>query len=351
MSAANAGAYVSTRVAVLGSRLLDDDGLQRLQERSVDQLGEDLGVRAILESDLPAERKNRAVEQALIQRLMLDVTIVQRPLSGAARALVVYWARKFELFNLKALIRGKINGLSAAQIQDNLYELPQLIRLPHQELLRTESVCELLRRLESGPYGDIAFRARRNFEEKQQAFLLDATIDQRYFVGLAKHALLCPSHDRQQLRSLIGTLIDRENILWLLRYRFSYELTASEAYYLMVTSGGTLGREVLLQLVNLQSFEQVLQSLPAPWSERLQGAETQMDAERALETSTLVVAREKMHYASSAITRALAYLVLRETDLRRQFSISQGKVLGLPDELIRFAVGLKPEHPGAAAAL
>ena len=130
MQAPRSEAYLDTRVSLLARRLLDDAALRRFQERGLEQLASVFGLGAAIDSGLNPQRKNRAVEQALISTLMVDVAVLQRPLTGARREMLTYWSRKLELFNLKALIRGKINGLSTSRIEENLYDLPASIRLP-----------------------------------------------------------------------------------------------------------------------------------------------------------------------------------------------------------------------------
>ena len=162
------------------------------------------------------------------------------------------------------LIRGKINGLEASEIQEHLHDLPASISLPHTELLRTESISELLRTLEQGPYRNVAVQARRSYEENQEPFLLDATIDQRYYTSLLRQIRRAQPDDRPSLFRLIGGLVDQQNLNWLIRYRFNYELSASETYYLLIPFGLQLHRDQLLALVNLDSIEQVIESLPPP---------------------------------------------------------------------------------------
>ena len=47
-------------------------------------------------------------------------------------ALMMAWGRKFALYNLKALIRGKLFDLDAKEIRENLYDLPpaELAKIP-----------------------------------------------------------------------------------------------------------------------------------------------------------------------------------------------------------------------------
>lgn len=142
-----AGAYLNTRVAAMAARLLAPSALEQLVTLSLPELAERYALAALQDESLGARTRNRLVEQALIGTLFADVTILIRAMNARERALVLAWGRKFALFNLKTLIRGKLYSLDVAEIRENLYELPPEIRLPlaDAELLRAENVLELLR--------------------------------------------------------------------------------------------------------------------------------------------------------------------------------------------------------------
>jgi V/A-type H+-transporting ATPase subunit C len=259
---------------------------------------------------------------------------------GEARNLLLYWARKFELYNLKALVRGKLSGLDERAIRDNLYDLPENLSLPHETLLHTESVLELLRHLELSPYSAIASQARHVYEERHEPFALEATIDQRYYAGLLKRVRELQGLDLKETQQVVGLLLDQLNLLWLLRYRFSYGLSASEAYYQLTPSPRQMHRSLLLKLVNLASFEKVIQALPSPMSTWLEGANSAVEVEYRLEAQTAQMLAALLRHSPSAPARALAYLLLREQDLKKLFAIIQAKTLGLDDSLLNEVIGV-----------
>lgn len=319
----------------MSGQLITDDELESLLQRPVEELGKSFGLTEELKEVLSESTLNRAAERALIRTLMLELSVLLRPLDGASRNILVHWTRKFELYNLKALIRGKIQGLSYEQIKENLHDLPSLISLPHEQLLRTENIPELLRQLEQTPYGDIAQQARQVFEESNEPFSLDATIDQRYYTGLLKRARSVAEEDRQPLLRLLGSLIDQQNLLWLLRYRFNYELSPTETYYLLIPSGRYLSVDKLTKMVNMESFEQVIGTLPKHLASRMGSITSIMDAEQAMTTETIRQARKCLRFSQSAIARSLAYLISREIDLKRIYAIIQGRILNLDEAVIR----------------
>ncbi|MEW7978049.1 MAG: V-type ATPase subunit [Candidatus Sedimenticola endophacoides] len=333
--------YLTTRAAVLSRRLLDARALEEMLQRPLEQLAGELQLTELLESGAPEANINRAVERALIHALMLEFTVLIRPLHGAGRNTLVHWIRKFELYNLKALIRGKIYGHTHREIEDNLHDLPPMISLPHKQLLATEGVAELLRQLDEGHYSDIARQVRRVYEEKNEPFSLDAAIDQRYYTALLKQARATESADRDDLLRLIGTLIDHQNLMWLLRYRLNYNLPPTVTYYLLIPFGRQLQRDRLKQLVNLNTLEEVIDALPETLAAPLTQAGDIEMVRRRMGARTLEGVRHQLRYSKSALTRSLAYLVIREADLKKVFAIIQGRILNLDQEMIRQAAGIR----------
>ncbi len=257
-------AYLNARVSTLAGRLLGAEELRRLAEADAGALDRRLNLEFPLD-ELPANATTiHLVEKALIQALVNELSLLVRPMLGKVRDLTLFWARKFELFNLKALIRGKLNQCDEREIEASLHDLPDSIGIPHQGLLRTESVLELLRQMERGPYAPIASQARQVYEERHEPFALEATIDQRYYAGLVKRVWALEGEDLKEMQALLGLMLDCVNLTSLLRYRLQYDLSATETYYLLVPSFSHMDRQRLKTLVNLTSLEAVQQQLPEP---------------------------------------------------------------------------------------
>lgn len=341
MPASASDSYLNTRTTLMSSQLLDSAGVEALVDRTLDQLGRDFQLDQLVAGLPPEADLGRVLERTLIQVLMQELSVLLRPLDGPARNILIHWARKYELFNLKAIIRGKLQGLHFDLIKENLHDLPPLITLPHEQLLRTENIQELLRQLETGPYSDIARQARQVYEERNEPFSLDATLDQRYYMSLLRRVRRAQPTDRVSLHRLIGELIDQQNLNWLIRYRFNYELSASETYYLLIPFGLHLHRDQLLKLVNMDNIQQLIESLPAKLATALEGSVSPMEVEQALQTETTKQIRRCLQYEKSVVSRTFAYLVLREIDLKKLFAIIQGKALNLDQALIRTAAGAK----------
>jgi V/A-type H+-transporting ATPase subunit C len=344
MAASSDQAYLSTRVAILRSRLLPEEEIEALiVEPREEGLSLRLGI-DLTDSAFDAAR----IERAMMRSLLSDLAILLRPLRNSARAFFMFWSRRFELFNLKALIRGKLLGLPDAEIERHLQDMPAFTVLQHDRLLRAENVAELLRQIEAGPYADIARQARRVLEERQDTMAVEAAIDQRYFAGLIKRAHQLDKVDMEAVHNLLGSQADHLNLSWLLRYRFAYELSPTETYYYLIHHGYRLNRDLLLHLVELQEYAQVVELLPDSLNRALGNAREPFEIERRLELMVMRRAADTLAHSSSVIARALAYLMLRESELNRLRAITLGKRLGLEVALMQKAIGGSEGYGGTA---
>jgi V/A-type H+-transporting ATPase subunit C len=335
-------AYLNTRVSLFSERLLTPEKTKRYKAMALTQLGEALDLLPILEQPLAIPQKSRLVEQALLQRIMSELTILLRPLSDRTRGLLLYWPRKYVLYNLKTLIRGKLNELDMEEIRDNLHTLPENIRLPHKSLLQAENVLEMLRQLEQGPYSMIARQARHVYEEKNESFSLDAAIDRLYYSGMTQHINMADCSDKHGAKKLMSLMIDRQNILWLMRYRLVYRFPSSEAYYLLIPSGGRMRRTRLMEMANLDNLQAIIDQLPHFFQKHLQEVENITQVRQRLDFLIGLEMRKLMRYSPDGVVSALCYLVARDIDMRRLYAIIQGKLLQLDPRLIDEA---EPDNP------
>ena len=340
-------AYLDTRVSLYAGRLWLDDALEALVEAPDDAV-----VERLIEHGLPqlatgydrtgGAQDSRSLEQRIIARILDETRVLIRPQSGAARAFLTFWTARFEMSNVKTLLRSKMTNERPAAILDRLIPMGAFGRLDNQDLAHAEDVGELLRRLEAGPYAGIVRRARRAFEQSHDPFSLDAALDRGYYEGLVQHARPLEAVAGAPFRSLMANLIDRVNLVWLLRYRFNYRLPPAEVYYLLVASHYSLSGARLRELAAKDSLVAVLAALPAAWQARLAGVTDIPDVFARMEHIAAEQARRVLRMRDPAIARAFAYLILRERDLRAVRAVLRGRHLGLTGDDIRLALRRAP---------
>lgn len=340
-------AYLNTRVSLYANRLWQAEAFDTLlsvpdEAVAATLAGHELpGLVAGYES-LGRQHDPRSLEQRIVARLLDETRVLIRPLSGDARAFLTFWTARFEMSNVKTLLRSKMSDERPAAVLARLTPMGGFGRLDHQDLAHAEDVGELLLRLEAGPYASIVRHARRAFEQSRDPFTLDAALDRGYYEGLILRAQPLEKKAGVPFLKLMAELVDRINLVWLLRYRFNYKLPPAQVYYLLIGSHYSLQGTRLRELAALDSLEAVLAALPAAWQARLSGVTTIPDVFARMEHAAAEVARQVLRADAPDIARAFAYLILRERDLRAVRAVLRGRHLGLADSDIRLALRRAP---------
>ncbi len=338
MSTASSYAYMQTRLNMLAGRLLAFDDLMEMVAQDLDQVIARINATQGRDSSLLAA-DDVSAGQILSQHMFNDFDMLLRPFHGVRYRFLKHAIRWFELVNVKVLIRGKFTGVPEQMLAEQLVELGHFADLPLRQLLETDDPFEMLRLLEHTTYGGIVRQARRVFEEEgHELFSLDSAIDRTFFIELAHRARFLPDDDRELLPPVFGVLMDRFNLLWLLRFRFSYGLTPAKSYYLLTATGKYLHSTELMQLARLGSFAEVMEQLPDKLRQVLGQGRDMFQVEQLMELYSLSAARQGLFKTAQPVVRMFSYLLLREAETRYLIAIVKGKRLGFDQELINLAI-------------
>lgn len=329
-------AYLRTRLAIFHARLYDRPELQHLIDLPLEQLMDVLGIDD--HPELTSAQRFDSFERAQIQQWLDELSALVRPLNGPARDVLVQWARRYELFNLKAIIRAKLARLPNAEVEKTLFRLPGFLMLDHQKLLNTESAEETLRQLADTSYRRMASQALRRFEKNPDPFLLDATLDQQFYHDLATQVRKLDNIDRDATINLTGRIIDRRNLIWLLRYRFNYRMAPPETLYLLIRNGLKLNLTHLRELVNLEDLPGVLAQLPQSIRDAIGDASDIMTIDARMQNQLGAHCTHVLRHSPSVLAAALAYLVLSFYQMRNLLAVVHARLYGFSDEVLNAAL-------------
>ncbi|MCB1757122.1 MAG: V-type ATPase subunit [Gammaproteobacteria bacterium] len=342
-------AYLNTRVSLFAARLLTPRQFDELVDCPDAELPEWL-LRHGLDTMVRNSGDDPSAEQRIGAALLREIAILARPLRGGQRGFIDDWTRRYEISNLKSLIRGKLMQQRPAEIAASMIDLGHFARLPIEQLLHVEDLPELLGALEHTVYKDLARSARQTVEMHRDPFMLDAMLDKCYYEGLIGRVRPLEMQEGEDFRSLIGDMIDRINLMWLIRFRFNYGLPPAQAYFLLVHAPYHLRSELLQGLARQPDLAALRSALPRHWRSRLDGAETPIQVFAALEEDSIVFNQRLLRHSSSAMTRVIAYIQLRERCLRRVLAVVRGRRLAMATPTIRHAVHLEEQAMAVGAA-
>ncbi len=293
--------YLATRLNIFSRRLIPFAQLVWFIELDIERILQN--VNNITGQNYKLDSANtHPVENQLLNRALDDFQILIRPFSGAERRFFYFAIRWFELVNLKIIIRGKFSSVDNSEVEKRLVDLGGFADLPVGKLLETDDPYEMLRLLETTAYAGIVRQARRVYEEHgNDLFLLDATIDRSFFIDLYRRAGFLMQENSEQLDAVLGGLLDRFNLLWLLRFRFSYGLSPAKSYYLLTAIGKELKSAELMRLAKMESVEEVIAVLPDPYRKLLSNVSTISDMEAVMDYYTMSTAAGTLHSKASLV--------------------------------------------------
>ena len=106
-------AYLDTRVSLFSGRLWHDTALAALIGVPDDAMSDAMKRRgfphlAAGSADEAGREDTRSLEQRIVAQILDETRVLIRPLSGEARSFLTFWTARFEMSNVKTLLRSKL---------------------------------------------------------------------------------------------------------------------------------------------------------------------------------------------------------------------------------------------------
>ena len=251
-----------------------------------------------------------------------------------------YW-RRFEVHNLKTILRGVHRQQPPDRIKAALIPLGEASRLPWDALAESGSVSAVVEHLSPTPYGRPLSNAMALFRREGRLFVLEITLDLHYYRRLRDMANRLGGDDRAQARRFIGTLIDAQNMLWAFRYRIYAHLSPEEILNYTLHRGVRVDARVIQRIAGGAPLAEVARDI---WGHVLPDVERLSDLPetRALPELEHMLLRYAFRLAQDTLAGypfhlgvILAYLYLVEADMRDIIITLEGKAARRDAERIR----------------
>jgi len=282
-------------------------------------------LRLAVGADLPTHPA--ALERRLKQRLAAETVALTALQWGAPRRLLRVYARRFELANLKTLLRARHHAVPVERCEAMLVPLPSTV-LPWQALLEAPSVEAVAELLADTPYG----RPIRTVLEQQgeaPPFPLEVALDLAYLQTLVRRILALGGADGRRARTFLGAWIAVENLSWAFRYRRLAGLTPEETVNYTLHRAFGAGLDAVRRVATGASV--------ADEAARLGFAvDPELPEEAALASLERTALRGRAELATRLQGRTvfdlgtvLAQLTLREIEVLDLVTLVEGRAVGL----------------------
>lgn len=284
---------------------------------------------------LPAQDNDAATLEQIFHKKLADrFFFVSRIAQGRMRDLVTEYSARFEVENIKRIVRAKHGGIPSEQ--------PDLIPIPRERslvnfsaLLSAKDIDEVASLLRDTPYRVLLDKVE-SYKQSGSTTILEAALDSVYFSNIWKLASKAPGG--KGVRRLVGEEIDLRNLLiaFSLKARDIPQRVIEET---IIPLSHALPKATLHSLLQAR-LEDMPSILPGRYSRLANEAANFLKSKPTLPfewpffRQLYSDASEAMSAYSLETGFVLAYLLLCECETKNLVTIVTGKQLDLTDEEI-----------------
>jgi len=280
------------------------------------------------------------VEYALNRNLAKHFDDLLRWSEGALYDYIARYLRKFDVWNVKTVIRGLYSDAERTEVEDDLIRAGEFSDRRIEDLLNAGSIEEVVEQLDDTIFGDTMAEAFDVYEESGVLVPLENALDHAFY-----DTLLSGLPDNPEVDSPTGlyvefleTEVDFRNLRNALRLAHSGADIDPSEYFI---EGGKLfdAQEIAQLSTNLDQLVSAVreskygddldQALSA-----LEEADNLIDFERALDAALLEYADRLSNRYPLSVCPVLSYVLAKEREVDNIRAIARGREAGLgPDEI------------------
>ena len=265
--------------------------------------------------------------QVLRGRIAATTRALGRYLPRGARELLAWYNRRFEIENLKAVLRAVHYQLNPKLALASLVPLGSA--RAWEALVEAGSIGAVIEQLRESPYARPLNNAMERYQQEQRLFHLEIALDLLYFQNLVQLIESQSGKDGAGARRFLGRSIEVQNLLWAYRYRVYGHMTPEEIINYTLHRAFHAG---------LDTVRRVALGSPLAVEAGRLGLEipSGLSEVEALTHVEFLAARELFVRATQAIQHplfnlggVLAYLWLLESEVRDLGVLAEGRAIGL----------------------
>jgi vacuolar-type H+-ATPase subunit C/Vma6 len=327
--------YLATRLHARRAQMAEAGRLDELcRLRTVPELGRAVfpGAEFIVAADF---------QRRLVQNLIQEMSGCAKHLDEEGLDLIAWLLTRFQLENVKVLLRGFLNHTPLEALQPHLVPLPEGLAFDEAGLVGAKSIEDFQARLPAGNPRNRLQATAAGQREPAQLFILEAALDGGYFQELLARTARLQDGEAEIVKPLSFQEANLFQFLLVARGKFHFGLTADTLLPLRLARSNDNDDwfNALLSAPDLMSVVKagvgvVIDALPAtPGS----------DDEPALASTVEALAWQRyLRLANSAFHRShmgvgavAGYFGVRRMEIANLMSLSEGIRLGVEEREIR----------------
>ena len=323
--------YVVIRTHALIADLLTHDQMQQLADSEsipdfLDKLTETPygKISLVSEEHIPIALE-RIFYEKFLERVLKIVNITPQKIGEFLQS---YYYTRFEILNLKRILRGKFSGQPNEEILESLVPIQPYQLKDYQPLIESNSVEDAVQFLKSTPYEPLI--SELDYYRKYEVlWRLELALNHIFEKSVFKAVQVLPSRDRRSVNRIVKFEADIENLLIAVKQRGSKEKTQTVEEMFPTTYGIDL--DLLREVINAGDVKPVIQGLNPPYNEIMTPL---YEGDVALIRSRLRqhiynLAKSERAKNDFGFNVVMAYLIFCEMEKDDLVGISWGKTQGI----------------------
>jgi V/A-type H+/Na+-transporting ATPase subunit C len=270
-------------------------------------------------------RSHRAFEQKLVGRHVGELAELCMHLRSPFRETAESYLRRYQVENLKVILRGWSRGASASEIEPYLVALPKDMTVSVEELLAAPSVGAFLGRTKSKTLAAGGEMGEEHFAETKSTYFIEAGLDRAWLGSALKSASRLGEPHRGAVMRVLSLEADQYQVLFVMRARLNYDRPAEELKPYLLTGPGTkVGIRDLMSLAEMRGAGEMMTAAKkwrfltgGTWPEAKAGesaAEMMEGVEEAF-TRRLYEVANNVFYTSFDLGAVIAFFALKRMEL------------------------------------
>jgi V/A-type H+-transporting ATPase subunit C len=334
-------AYINARVRAMRSRLLEAGRMEELLGTpSFGAFLQALGATPYglaLQEALARRSGIQAVDEALARNFSATTQKIRSFGDGKSKALIETLLLRWDLANVRAVLRGKHTGRSEQEIMASVMPAGLLTEVALRELARQPDIPAVAGTLEAleHPFALPVAEGLRDYLQDQDLLALEMHVERYY----AEHVLAVArggGHNETVLRELVQAEIDSLNVKTAVKLvRLEEPLPAADRRRFFVPGGAIVTDDIFLLLSEPETAPQGWRALGAHGFplDAPQGDLTEFE-----KTLDLLLTRgtARLYLGDPlGIEIVVGYLALKYNEVVNLRLIARSKQLGIPRDLVR----------------
>ncbi|MBU3145547.1 V-type ATPase subunit [Clostridium sp. CF012] len=183
---------------------------------------------------------------------------------GEYRKLIKIFFIRWEIEDLKVIIRGKYLGLHRDEIDNRLIARSSLNTINYDYLLALKNVEELV----EGLRGSIYYKSLKNIAEiasEKGLFRIETELDFVYFTSIRRELKHLDKENKEVVYSIMSLEADLLNLSWIYRGKTFYKIPPEELFNYTIYNGYKISKEKLKKLCyinDMEEFNSILEKTP-----------------------------------------------------------------------------------------